>query len=92
MINQEKNNFTLIYEEEKKFDLEKFYSIYSEFENLFWAFYIIRIKFAKIIEYIIALDRIIYLKENNVENVELVKIFDDNKSARNLLIFATKNV
>jgi hypothetical protein len=73
-----------------KIDLEKFYREYLKYEKILWAFYVIRIKFAKIIEYIIALDRIIFLKENNIENVELVKIFDENKSARNLLIYASK--
>lgn len=77
-------------EEKNKIDVEIFYKNFMEYENILWSFYAIRIKFAKIIEYIIALDRIIFLKENNVENVELVKIFDDNKSARNLLIYASK--
>jgi hypothetical protein len=77
-------------EEKNKIDMESFYEKFLVYENILWSFYAIRVKFAKIIEYIIALDRIIFLKENNFENVELVKIFDDNKSARNLLIYATK--
>lgn len=72
-------------------DLEDYYNHFLQYENILWAFNVVRIKFAKIIEYIIALDRIIFLKENNVYNVELVKIFDDKKSARNLLIYASKS-
>lgn len=92
----EKNNFVVnesesdFIKDEDKINIESFHEKFLEYENVLWSFYAIRIKFAKIIEYIIALDRIIFLKENNVENVELVKIFDDNKSARNLLIYASK--
>jgi len=92
ILNNEIKNPNVLNEKEDNHnvDLQKFFEKYSEYENILWAFYVIRIKFSKIIEYIIALDRVIFLKENNIENVELVKIFDDNKSARNILIYASK--
>ena len=65
--------------EENKFLLEKHYAL-----NL------IRIKFAKIVEYIVALDRVIFLKEKGIDNVKLIRIFNNHISPRNLLIYATK--
>lgn len=70
--------------------INQFYSKWEIYENIVWAVYIIRLKFAKLIEYLIALDRVIYLQENNVKNVKLVKIFEESMSVRNILIYASK--
>ena len=51
----------------------------------------IRMKFSKLIEYIIALDRIIYLFENNIYNIRLIKTFNESLSTRNILIYASKD-
>ena len=59
--------------------------------NRHYALSLIRIKFAKIIEYIVALDRIIFLIENGINNVKLIRIFNNHISPRNLLIYATKD-
>ena len=56
-----------------------------------YALNFIRIKFAKIVEYIVALDRIIFLIENGINNVKLIRIFNNHISPRNLLIYATKD-
>jgi hypothetical protein len=74
-----------------KINTEEFYDYYKNYESILWAFYTIRIKFVKIIEYIVVFDRIIYLFENGLKKIQLVKIFDENKSPRNLLIYASKN-
>jgi hypothetical protein len=62
----------------------------GEFEDILWAVYLIRLRFAKIIEYIIALDRVIFMLENGISEIHLVKIFDESVSVRNILIYATK--
>ena len=41
------------------------------------------------IEYIIALDRVVYLLEKGITNVRLIKIFNEKLSTRNILIYAT---
>ena len=66
--------------EENKFLLDKHYAL-----NL------IRIKFAKIVEYIVALDRVIFLLEKGINNVKLIRIFNNHISPRNLLIYASKD-
>jgi len=71
--------------------LLEFLKTFDELENVLWAVYVIRLKFAKIIEYIIALDRIIFMVERGISNVHLVKIFDESVSVRNILIYATKS-
>ena len=70
--------------------LEKFINEQKGKEKILWSVNMIRMKFAKLIEYIIALDRIIYLIENGIENVKLVKIFNENISTRNILIYASR--
>jgi cyclophilin family peptidyl-prolyl cis-trans isomerase len=66
--------------EENKFLLGKHYAL-----NL------IRIKFAKIVEYIVSLDRVIFLLEKGINNVNLIRIFNNHISPRNLLIYASKD-
>ena len=56
-----------------------------------YALNLIRIKFAKIVEYIVALDRVIFLLEKGINNVQLIRIFNNHISPRNLLIYASKN-
>jgi hypothetical protein len=70
--------------------INEFVKEFEEYEDILWAMYVIRPVFAKIIEIIIALDRVIYLKENSIQNVRLIKVFDENISVRNLLIYASK--
>ena len=75
-------------------DIDKCNKFYDENKNLntkHYALNLIRIKFAKIIEYIIALDRIIFLIEKGINNVKLIRIFNNHISPRNLLIYASKN-
>jgi hypothetical protein len=72
-------------------EAQKFSNNLKQYESVLWAVYLIRLKFSRIVEYIIALDRINYLKENGICKIELVKIFDENLSVRNLLICASKN-
>lgn len=64
---------------------------YTDKEKILWGVYIIRMKFAKLVEYIIALDRAIYLNENGISDVHLIKIFNESVSIRNILIYASKN-
>lgn len=56
-----------------------------------YALNLIRIKFAKIVEFIVVLDRIIYLIEQGITNIKLIRIFNNHISPRNLLIYATKD-
>ena len=79
LINKGDDIYNIFYEE-NKFLLGKHYAL-----NL------IRIKFAKIVEYIVALDRIIFLIEKGINNVKLIRIFNNHISPRNLLIYASKD-
>lgn len=75
-------------------DTDKCNKFYEENKCLslkHYALNLIRIKFAKIVEYIIALDRIIFLMEKGINNVKLIRIFNNHISPRNLLIFASKD-
>ena len=74
------NNICNKFYDENKFLLGKHYAL-----NL------IRIKFAKVIEYIVALDRVIFLLEKGINNVKLIRIFNNHISPRNLLIYASKD-
>lgn len=61
----------------------------SKYLELLTAFFLVRFKFSRIIEYIVAMDRILYLFEECSQlEVRLFQIFDYHKSKRNLLIFA----
>lgn len=71
-------------------EIDKFYNFYQQCEDILWAVYFIKLKFAKLVEYIVAFDRIIYLQENGIKNIKLIKIFDEKFSVRNLLIYASK--
>lgn len=53
-------------------------------------FYLIRLSFAPILETLIMLDRYLYLKENNIKHVFLVKLFDPVVSPRCFGIVALK--
>ena len=69
----------------------KFYEEYKEYKNYYFALNLIRVKFAKIVEYIVALDRIIYLNEQGIKKCKLIRIFNNHISPRNLLIYAYKD-
>jgi hypothetical protein len=62
-----------------------------QFENILWSTYLLRLRFAKVVEYLIAFDRVVYLKENGTKNVKIIKIFDENLSVRNILIYSKKS-
>ena len=66
--------------EENKFLIYKHYALNS-----------VKIKFAKIVEYIISLDRLIYLSEQGINNLKLIRLFNNHLSPRNLLIYASKD-
>ena len=101
------NNFLIELKNKEKDEkiLQKINELLKEIENKSNKFYeenkflslrhyalnFIRIKFAKIVEYIVALDRIIFLIENGINNVKLIRIFNNHISPRNLLIYATKD-
>ena len=68
----------------------KFYEEYKFLIGKHYALNLIRIKFAKIVEYIVALDRVVFLIEKGINNVKLIRIFNNHISPRNLLIFASK--
>lgn len=65
-------------------------NILFDAKSFFICYYIIRIKFAYIIEVIVALDRLIFLYENGLKNSFIYKIFDKSFSERNLLVFSSK--
>ena len=77
----------------KNIDLvgKEFYENNKFLNSKHYALNLIKIKFAKIVEYIVALDRIIYLLEQGINNVKLIRIFNNHISPRNLLIYATKD-
>ena len=93
--NVEKNEKTLTKIEELIKDIEnkgnKFYEDNKFLSPKHTALSLVKIKFAKIVEYIIILDRIIFLMEQGINNVKLIRIFNNHISPRNLLIYATKN-
>ena len=68
----------------------KFYEENKFLIGKHYALNLIRIKFAKIVEYIVALDRVIFLMEKGINNVKLIRIFNNHISPRNLLIYASK--
>ena len=70
---------------------KKFYEENKFLAGKHYALNLIRIKFAKIVEYIVALDRIIFLLEKGINNVKLIRIFNNHISPRNLLIYASKD-
>lgn len=53
-------------------------------------FYLIRMTFAPLLESVILLDRVLYLKEHGVRDVSLVKLFDPVVSPRCYAVVATK--
>lgn len=56
-------------------------------EKQLYAAYLIKLKFSRIIEYIIAFDRVLFLLENNAK-VKISKVFDPKRSLRNLILYA----
>lgn len=80
---------------ENKLLIKSFIQKYCDLNNVehyksnFVCLNFIRVKFAKLIEVIVNLDRIVYMIENGVseDSINLVKIFDEEISDRNFLIF-----
>jgi len=70
--------------------IKKIYHKYSNNENLLYLYYLLRMSFAKIIETLILLDRLLYLLENNINSVHLIKLFDEIISPRCYGIYAFK--
>lgn len=87
LAEQEGDGKILSLESQIKNEIDSVWSQLITYEEHLFASYLIRLKFARIVEYIVAVDRVIYLLENpKVKQVDLIKIFDPRKSLRNLLI------
>lgn len=71
-------------------DLNLLYGKYNYDRQLLNLFYLIRMTLAPIIETIIILDRLLYLKENSIEKSFIVKLFDSVVSPRCYGIVAMK--
>lgn len=69
-------------------DLEMKYADQAKFLELF---YLIRMTFAPVLESLILLDRLLYLKENFLEQSYIVPLFDSVVSPRNFCIIALKD-
>lgn len=54
-------------------------------------FYLVRMTFAPLLESVLVLDRVLYLKEQGVEDVFLVQLFDAVVSPRCYAVVAVKN-
>lgn len=54
------------------------------------SFYQFRALFSLLIESIILTDRLLFLKENKIENSSIVKLFDSTVSPRSYAIVAIK--
>jgi hypothetical protein len=72
-------------------ELEKRFQYYSKFFNEIVSFYIIQLFMAPVIESLIVSDRVLYLQELNVHQIEIIPIFDEHLSPRNLCIVASKS-
>jgi DNA-binding ferritin-like protein (Dps family) len=70
--------------------LTEFMPMYMKYDNYLWTISFIHMRFSKLVEYIIALDRVLFLFENGVKEVKLVRLFNDMLSTRNILIYARK--
>jgi hypothetical protein len=70
--------------------LNEFMPMYMKYDKYLWTISFIHMRFSKPVEYIIALDRVLFLFENGVKEVKLVKLFNDMLSTRNILIYARK--
>ena len=86
--------YKLLNKEIHEIDINKvreFLEKYEKYEIILTSVGLIKLKFAKLIEHIVALDRAVYLKENHISDVHIIKIFDEKLSNRNILIYASKN-
>ena len=81
-----------VHEVKAKIDdvLTEFMDAYMKYDKYLWTISFMHMRFSKLVEYIIALDRVLYLIENGVKEVKLVRIFNDMLSTRNILIYARK--
>ena len=72
-------------------EVESFYSDYREsFMKKLVSFYQYRALFSLMIESIILTDRLLFLKEKQIEDSSIVKLFDSNVSPRSYAIVAYK--
>lgn len=55
---------------------------YANMENLISLFYLVRMSYAQVIESLILLDRLLYLKEKGIEKSYLIRLFDPVTSPR----------
>ncbi|KAG5676349.1 hypothetical protein PVAND_006191 [Polypedilum vanderplanki] len=78
--------YDLTPEELEKLEKEHLYD-----KELMTFHYFVRLLYARTIETIIHLDRYLYLLENNIKHVYLVRIFDSVISPRNLAIVGIKD-
>ena len=63
-------------------EIEEILNTHEEEKQLINLYYLIRLSFAPIIEALILLDRYLYLKESDIENSYLVKLFNPIESPR----------
>jgi hypothetical protein len=56
----------------------------------FKVFYCLKALLSPLVEALIALDRVIFLKEKGIPHYGIVEIFEKAKSTRNFLIYASK--
>lgn len=71
--------------------LEQLMESYRHENRLLELFYLIRMTYAPVLESLILLDRVLYLKEQNIDSVFLVKLFDPVISPRCYGVVALKN-
>lgn len=72
---------------------EELLSLENSFDNhrlQINLFYLLRMTFAPVIESLILLDRLLYLRENNISNSFLVKLFDPIVSPRCFAVVGLK--
>ena len=71
-------------------EVREFFSEYADkFQKKLMSFYQYRVLFSLLVESIILTDRLLFLKENQIDS-SLVKLFDSNVSPRSYAVVATK--
>lgn len=73
-------------------EISKLYDSYLDQEKYLYIFYLLRANIAPVIEGIILMDRLLFLKENCVKNCYLVKLFDPVISPRCYGIIGIKDL
>ena len=71
-------------------EYKDFFTKYFNLQNYLWSLNLLRLKFARIIELIVAVDRVLFLFESGFIRNKLIEIFDKSVSVRNFLIYSHK--